>query len=61
MLLRINPRTCSASRIVGQQLRDFGLDERGLQQILFESLDRLLPDEELLLVGTAVETVCKEP
>ena len=52
MLLRINtqaPR--SATRITGQQLRDFGLDERGLQDVLFRSLDRLLPDEELLLIA----------
>ena len=51
MLLRINPQTHSAARISGQHLKDFGLDERGLQQILFDSLDRLLPDEELLIIG----------
>ena len=52
MLFRINlePRQ-SATRITGKRLGDFGLNERGLQDILFSSLDRLLPDEELLLIG----------
>ena len=52
MLFRINLETRrSATRITGKRLGDFGLDERGLQEILFCSLDRLLPDEELLLIG----------
>ena len=52
MLFRINLETHrSATRITGKRLGDFGLDERGLQEILFSSLDRLLPDEELLLIG----------
>ncbi len=52
MLFRINLETIrSATRITGKRLGDFGLDERGLQDILFSSLDRLLPDEELLLIG----------
>jgi hypothetical protein len=33
-----------------ERLQHFGLDERGLQDILFKSLDRLLPDDELLLL-----------
>lgn len=32
------------------RLHDFGLDERGFQRILFQSLDRLLPDDELVLL-----------
>ena len=51
MLFRINSQTRWATRIAGQRLRDFDLDEGGLQDILFRSLDRLLPDEELLLIG----------
>jgi hypothetical protein len=37
--------------VTGERLTSFGLDERGLQDILFRSLDRLLPDEELLLIA----------
>ena len=33
-----------------KRLETFGLDERGLQDILFKSLDRLLPDDGLLLL-----------
>lgn len=51
MLLRIDPESRSAVRVAGERLKTFGLDERGLQDILFRSLDRLLPDEELLLIG----------
>lgn len=52
MLFRINSENgWSANRIPGQRLGDFGLDEQGLQDILFRSLDRLLPEEELLLIG----------
>lgn len=50
MLLRVNPYSRSATRIRGQRLRDFDLDERAFQGILFRNLDRLLPDEELLLI-----------
>ena len=51
MLLRIDRHTRSATRVRGERLGSFELDERDLQDILFRSLDRLLPDEELLLVG----------
>lgn len=51
MLLRIDPGSAVAERIHGAALRDIGLDERGLQAILFESLDRLIPDEELLVIA----------
>ena len=51
MLLRIDADSRSAVRVAGERLNTFGLDERGLQDILFRSLDRLLPDEELLLIA----------
>jgi len=51
MLLRIEPATKSATRVQGEPLKTFGLVERDLQDILFRSLDRLLPDEELLLIA----------
>ena len=51
MLLRIDADSRSAVRVAGERLNKFGLDERGLQDILFRSLDRLLPDEELLLIA----------
>jgi len=51
MLLRIDPATRAAIRLPGEHLKPFGLDERGLQDIFFRSLDRLLPDEELLLIS----------
>jgi hypothetical protein len=50
MLLKVDPQTRLATRVRGQRLQEFGLDERGLQDILFHSLDRLLPDDELLLI-----------
>ena len=31
-------------------MQTFGLDERGLQDILFKTLDRLFPDDELILL-----------
>ena len=48
MLLRIDSQSRLATRVAGQRLKDFGFDERRLQATLFRSLDRLLPDEELL-------------
>jgi hypothetical protein len=51
MLLRIDTKSRMATRVKGEQLKTFNLDERGLQDILFRSLDRLLPDEELLLIS----------
>ena len=50
MLLRVDTQTKLASRQRGVRLAEFGLDERGLQNILFRSLDRLIPEDELLLV-----------
>lgn len=51
MLLRVETTSGVAKRVDGERLKTFGLDERGLQDILFRSLDRLLPDEELLLIA----------
>ncbi|MBI5198202.1 MAG: hypothetical protein HZA19_06290, partial [Nitrospirae bacterium] len=51
MLLRIDTKSRMATRVTGERLKAFGLDERGLQDIFFRSLDRLLPDEELLLIA----------
>lgn len=51
MLLRVNNETKSAERVIGSALKKFDLDERGLQQILFGSLDRLIGDDELLLIA----------
>ena len=51
MLLRIDSQSRTATRVAGQRLKDFGFDESALQDTLFNSLDRLLPDEELLLIS----------
>ena len=51
MLLRVQTSTRSARRVESRKLRDFGFSERDFQAILFENLERLLPDEELLLVA----------
>ena len=50
MLLHVNPTTRTARRITGTPLKQFGLDERGLQDVLFRSLDRLIGEDELLLL-----------
>jgi hypothetical protein len=50
MLLRVDPTTRAATRVTGTPLKQFDLDERGLQDILFRSLDRLIGEDELLLL-----------
>ncbi len=50
MLLEVNPKSLYAEKVRGARLQDFGLDERKLQEILFKSLDRLFPDDELILL-----------
>jgi hypothetical protein len=50
MLLSIDPKAKTGERIRGVPLREFDLDERGFQEILFHLLDRLLPDDELLVI-----------
>lgn len=51
MLLRVDTDGRSVERVPGETLKDFGLKERDLQNILFDSLDRLLADDELVLVS----------
>lgn len=50
MLLSIDRNTHLTLRKTGSRLQTFDLDERGLQDILFKSLDRLFPDDELILL-----------
>ncbi|MEO6923979.1 MAG: hypothetical protein ABI142_09150, partial [Bryocella sp.] len=50
MLLSINTETRFAEKRRAERLKSFGIDERGLQDILFRSLDRLFPDDELILL-----------
>lgn len=50
MLLNVDTDARLASKARSVRLSDFALDERGLQDILFRTLDRLLPDDELLLI-----------
>ena len=50
MLLKVDLKTKHATRVRGSKLKDFGLDERSFQDILFRSLDRLIPDDELLIL-----------
>jgi hypothetical protein len=50
MLLQIDTDKRLAIKARSVRLAEFGLDERGLQDILFRALDRLIPDDELLLI-----------
>jgi hypothetical protein len=50
MLFSIDPNSKTGKRIPGVTLKRFDLDERGFQEILFYSLDQLLPDDELLII-----------
>ncbi|HRQ42485.1 MAG TPA: hypothetical protein PLD25_31605 [Chloroflexota bacterium] len=50
MLLKVNPKAKTAERIRGEKLQTFNIAERDLQDILFRTLDRLLYNEELLLI-----------
>lgn len=50
MLLHVNTKTRIAERTRTERLGAFGLDERALQDVLFRCLDRLFPDDELLLL-----------
>jgi hypothetical protein len=50
VLLDVDLSRRTASRRKGSRLSDFQLDERGFQEVLFNSLDRLFPDEDLLLL-----------
>lgn len=50
MLLEVDLTSNSAVRVRGERLASFALNERALQGILFRSLDRLLSDDELLVI-----------
>ena len=50
MLLKVDPEAQTAERIPGKMLQTFDITEKDLQNILFRTLDRLLYDEELLLI-----------
>jgi hypothetical protein len=50
MLLHVDLKTKIAERIRGVSLKSFGLDERAFQDIFYRSLDKLIPDDELLLL-----------
>ncbi len=50
MLLSVNLKTRYPEKKRTKDLRTFGLDERALQDILFQSLDRLFPEDELILL-----------
>jgi len=50
MLLKINTKTRHAEKRHTERLQSFGLNERDLQDILFRSLDRVFPDDELVLL-----------
>jgi len=50
MLLNVNTKKKYAVKRQTQRLKKFGLNERHLQDILFRSLDRLFPDDELVLL-----------
>ena len=51
MLFRVRTGTRRVSRVEGRQLRDFEISERDFQAILFENIERFLPDEELLTIA----------
>lgn len=50
MLLQVDTNEKLAIKARSVRLSEFGLDERGLQNILFHALDRLIPEDELLLI-----------
>ncbi len=50
MLLEVDLKTNIAERVRGVDLKSFGIDERAFQDILYRSLDNLIPDDELLLL-----------
>ena len=50
MLLNVDLETKIATRTRGERLESFGLNERAFQDILYNSLDTLIPEGELLLL-----------
>jgi len=51
MLFRVDPNQGTAERRFGERLAQYGLDERGFQQILFRHLDDLIPEDELFVIS----------
>ncbi|GGI19152.1 hypothetical protein [Oxalicibacterium faecigallinarum] len=50
MLLSINTKTKYAERRRTKRLQSFGFDELALQAVFFRTLDRLFPDDKLILL-----------
>ncbi|MDD3473148.1 MAG: hypothetical protein PHS86_10210, partial [Syntrophaceae bacterium] len=50
MLLKVNKKTRLLEKETGSQLKAFGLEERDLQGILFNYLERIFPEDELLMI-----------
>ena len=50
MLLSVDNSTMHSERVRGSRLFDLGYNEADLQQVLFNTLDRLIPDEELVVI-----------
>lgn len=50
LLFRLNPTKNEIDIVSRVRLKDFGWDERKLQNLLFQNLDRVIQEEELLLV-----------
>ncbi|HHQ4654212.1 TPA: hypothetical protein ACSPZZ_003471, partial [Aeromonas hydrophila] len=50
MLLKYNTKLDSIEKERTKRLIDFHIDERKFQDILFRSLDRLFPDDELIML-----------
>lgn len=55
MLLELDLKSKITTRIQPRRLSDFGLDERGLQSYLFKNLDKLLPEDELMIIAQSAQ------
>jgi hypothetical protein len=50
MLFKLNPTTNEIDIVRRTRLQDFGWDERKFQNLLFKNLDRVIQEQELLLI-----------
>lgn len=50
MILNYFPKTDALEKERTRRLSDYGIDERRFQNILFRTLDRLFPDDELIML-----------
>jgi len=50
MLFKLNPHKNKIDIVSRVRLRDFGWNERKLQNLLFQNLDRVIQEEELLVI-----------